>query len=161
MSAPAFTPAHFADLMAELPAAVAVVTTTGPDGPMGLAVTSMTAYTADPPSIMCSVAHTSRCCEHLLGAERFGVHLLHNGQESIAKTFASKSDYKFAALEWSWDADVPQIHGALAYMRCEREATFTHLDHTVLIGRIIDVERATDADPMLYLRRRFAWRLTD
>jgi flavin reductase (DIM6/NTAB) family NADH-FMN oxidoreductase RutF len=151
---------EFADLMAELPAGVGVITTPGPDGPMGLAVTSLTAYTAEPPSIMASVAHSSRCYRHLLGAERFGVHLLHNGQEPIAKVFASKADDKFAELEWSWDADVPRVHETLAYMRCRREAAFTHLDHTVLIGVIEHVRRAEGAEAMLYLRRRFKWRIS-
>ena len=58
----------------------------------------------------------------------------HGVQEPIAKVFASKADDKFAELEWSWDGDVPHVHGALAYMRCTREVQFTHLDHTVLIG---------------------------
>lgn len=157
MSVPSITAATFADLMAELPAGVAIITTKGPNGPMGLAVTSMTAYTADPPSIMVSVAHSSRCHAHLLGAERFGVHLLHNGQEDIAKVFASKADDKFAELDWDWDGDVPRVRNTLAYMRCTRDVQFEHLDHTVLIGAIEDAAR-TDADAMLYLRRRFSWR---
>jgi flavin reductase (DIM6/NTAB) family NADH-FMN oxidoreductase RutF len=160
MSATTVSPVDFADLMAELPAGVCVITTKGPSGPMGLVVTSMTAYTAEPPSILCSVAHTSRCFGSLLGADHFGVHLLHNGQESIARTFASKADDKFAELDWSWDGDVPRVHGALAYMRCANEADFTHLDHTVVIGVIERVEREDELDPMLYLRRRFAWRVS-
>jgi len=161
MSAPETLAADaFADLMAELPAGVAVITTRGTDRPMGLAVTSLTAYTADPPSIMTSVAHTSRCYEHLLAATHFGVHLLHNGQESIARTFASKADDKFAELDWSWDDDVPRLDGTLAYMRCRRHAAFTHLDHTVLIGVIEDAARAESADAMVYLRRRFSWRVS-
>jgi flavin reductase (DIM6/NTAB) family NADH-FMN oxidoreductase RutF len=151
---------EFADLMAELPAGVGVITTPGPAGPMGLAVTSLTAYTAEPPSVMASVAHSSRCYEHLLSFERFGVHLLHNGQEPIAKVFASKADDKFAELDWSWDDGVPRLHGALAYMRCRHEASFTHLDHTILIGVLEQVERAEGADAMLYLRRRFKWRIS-
>jgi flavin reductase (DIM6/NTAB) family NADH-FMN oxidoreductase RutF len=160
MSTHTITTDLFADLMSELPAGVAIITTQGPNGPMGLAVTSLTAYTAEPPSIMASVAHTSRCYEHLLSAEHFGVHLLHNGQEPIAKVFAGKSDDKFAELEWSWDGDIPHVHGSLAYMRCSREAHFTHLDHTVLIGAIQTVERAESVDPMLYVRRRFSWRFS-
>jgi flavin reductase (DIM6/NTAB) family NADH-FMN oxidoreductase RutF len=160
MSTETITSATFADLMAELPAGVALLTTKGSDGPMGLAVTSLTAYTAEPPSIMASVAHSSRCFEHLLAAERFGVHLLHCDQEPIAKVFASKADDKFADLDWSWDGDVPHVHGTLAYMRCTREIEFTHLDHTVLIGAIEDAQRADSVDPMLYVRRRFSWRFS-
>lgn len=160
MSLDVIPPETFADLMAELPAGVAIITTPADDRPMGLAVTSLTAYTAEPASIMTSVAHTSRCHEHLLGAQHFGVHLLHNGQADIAKVFASKADDKFADLDWEWDGDVPRVRNTLAYMRCAREATFTHLDHTVLIGAIEHVDRQDALDAMLYVRRGFSWRFS-
>ncbi|MCW3013302.1 MAG: hypothetical protein JWO02_394 [Solirubrobacterales bacterium] len=160
MSAFPLTPALFGDLMAELPAGVAVVTARGEDGPKGLVVTSLTAYTADPPSILVSVAHSSRCYGTLVAAERFGVHVLRTGQDDVAARFASKADDKFAGLDWTWDEDVPCLDGALAYLRCETSASFVHLDHTVLIGTIADVQRDEQAEPMLYLRRRFAWRVS-
>ena len=154
------TPALFGDLKAELPAGVAVVTAKGPDGPKGLVVTSLTAYTADPPSILVSVAHSSRSYDTLLAAEHFGVHLLRTGQDVVAGRFASKADDKFAELEWDWDGDVPRVAGALAYLRCETSKAFHHLDHTVVIGTILDVHRDEAAEPMLYLRRGFAWRVS-
>ncbi len=150
----------FGDLMAELPAGVAVVTTRGPDGPMGLVVTSLTSYTATPPSILVSVAHTSRSYDPLIAAERFGVHVLQRGQDAVATAFASKSDDKFAGLDWRWDGDVPRLEGSLAYLRCHNSKSFTHLDHDVLIGIIEDFEHAAGGQPMLYLRRKFAWRVS-
>lgn len=154
------TPATFADLMAELPAGVTVVTTAGASGPVGLTVTSMTAFSADPPSVMVSIAHGSRCHERLLATDRFGVHVLHSGQEPVARVFASRIDDKFAELDWSWDGDVPHLHGALTYMRCTREAEFTHRDHTIVIGTIEDAALMASAEPLLYLRRRFSWRFS-
>jgi flavin reductase (DIM6/NTAB) family NADH-FMN oxidoreductase RutF len=155
------TPALFGDLMAELPAGVAVVTAASADGvPKGLVVTSLTAYTADPPSLLVSVAHTSRCYDSLVAATHFGVHVLRAGQDDVAAVFASKADDKFAGLDWDWDGDVPRVHGALAYLRCETSKAFHHLDHTVVIGTIGDVHRDAGAEPMLYLRRRFAWRVS-
>lgn len=159
MSAFSMTPALFGDLMAELPAGVAVITAQAGDEPKGLVVTSLTAYTADPPSVLVSVAHSSRCHDALLEASHFGVHVLQLGQDDIAAAFASKADDKFAGLEWDWDGNVPRLNGALAYLRCRTSKSFTHLDHTVLIGIIEDCERIDAAEPMVYLRRRFAWRL--
>jgi flavin reductase (DIM6/NTAB) family NADH-FMN oxidoreductase RutF len=159
MSAFAMTPQLFGDLMAELPAGVAVVTTRHGDEPKGLVVTSLTAYTAEPPSVLVSVAHSSRCYGALLEASHFGVHILQLGQDAVAGAFASKSDDKFAGLDWDWDGDVPRLGGTLAYLRCRTSKAFEHLDHTVLIGIIEDCHRLDAAEPMVYLRRRFAWRL--
>lgn len=155
------TPAAFGALMAEVPAGVAVITTRGPDGPMGLVVTSLTAYSADPPSVLVSVAHTSRSYDPLVAADRFGVHLLRLGQDQVAAAFASKADDKFAGLEWDWDgAEVPRIAGCLAYLRCRSSTSFTHLDHDVLIGVIEHHEHPGGVEPMVYLRRKFAWQLS-
>lgn len=160
MSAFAMTPELFGDLMAELPAGVAVVTARTDDEPKGLVVTSLTAYTATPPSVLVSVAHSSRCHDALLDASHFGVHVLQLGQDEVASRFASKAEDKFAGLDWDWDGDVPRLCGALAYLRCRTSKAVEHLDHTVLIGIIEDCERVDAAEPMVYLRRRFAWRVT-
>jgi flavin reductase (DIM6/NTAB) family NADH-FMN oxidoreductase RutF len=157
---PAVPVATFAELMAELPAGVAVITTATPDMlPLGILVTSMGAYTADPPSVMVSISHASRCHEHLLRAEHFGVHILHIDQASVAEIFAARVADKFTDLRWAWDDDVPRVENALAYLRCRRTACFDHLDHTILIGTINRVERTAASEPMLYLRRRFDWTL--
>lgn len=155
----AFTPALFGSLMGELPAGVAVITTRADDDPKGLVVTSLTAYTADPPSVLVSVAHTSRSYDALLEGSHFGVHVLRQGQDDVADAFASKAEDKFAGLDWEWDGDVPCLDGPLAYLRCRTAKSFTHFDHTVLIGVIEHCDRNEEAEPMVYLRRRFAWRL--
>jgi len=158
------TPQTFGDLMADLPSGVAVITTRGPRGPMGLTVTSMGPFTAEPPSVMVSVAHSSRSCTPLLEAETFGVHLLHPDQEQVAMAFVRKDDDKFAGLDWSWDGDVPRLTGTRAYLRCRRDATFTRHDHTVLIGEIdfaAHDARDEDVAPLLYHRRTFRWSLRE
>jgi flavin reductase (DIM6/NTAB) family NADH-FMN oxidoreductase RutF len=154
-----FTPALFGSLMGELPAGVGVITTRAADDPKGLVVTSLTAYTAEPPSVLVSVAHTSRSYDALLEGSHFGVHVLRQGQDDVASAFASKAEDKFAGLDWDWDGDVPRLHGSLAYLRCRTAKSFTHFDHTVLIGVIEHCDRDEEAEPMVYLRRRFAWRL--
>lgn len=149
----------FEEAMASLASGVAVVAARKPDGsPCGLAATSVTSYSADPPSLLVSIDHRSRCHDALAGCERFGVHILHSGEEHVARAFAARTDDKFAGLEWRWDGDVPELAGALAYLRCRRSATFEHHDHTIVVG---DIEggRLEQAEPLLYARRRMDWLL--
>lgn len=155
---PQLTRDHFADLMAEHPAGVAVVTTRRGDLPGGLLVTSLSAFTADPPSILFAVCDRSRSHDALVTGAAFGVHLLSRNQRDIAQVFASLSDSKFETLAWVWDDDVPRIHGALAYMRCERDAVFRHRDHSIVVGRLATIIRPESADePLLYRRRSMEW----
>jgi len=149
----------FLEAMAALASGVAVITTRKPDGsPCGLAATSVSSYSAHPPSLVVSVAHVSRCHEALAGSERFGVHLLRSDELGTARLFASRAQDKFADADWSWDHGVPELSGTLAYLRCRRSASFAHHDHTLLVGDIED-GRLGEGPPLLYARRRMDWLL--
>jgi flavin reductase ActVB len=149
----------FEEAMASLASGVSVITARRADGqPCGLAATSVSSYSANPPSLLASIAHDSRCHDALAGSERFGVHILHAGEEQVARVFASRGEDKFAGLDWRWDGDVPELAGSLAYLRCRRVEGLSRYDHTILIG---DIEhgRIEQAEPLLYARRRMDWLL--
>jgi flavin reductase (DIM6/NTAB) family NADH-FMN oxidoreductase RutF len=145
--------------MASLASGVAVITARRSDGvPCGLAATSVASYSAHPPSLLVSVADSSRCYGALTGCERFGVHLLRSNELPVAHVFAGKGDDKFAGVDWRWDGDVPELVGTLAYLRCRRAANFDRYDHTVLIGDL-EAGRMDEGHPLLYARRRMDWLL--
>jgi flavin reductase (DIM6/NTAB) family NADH-FMN oxidoreductase RutF len=149
----------FHEAMASLASGVTVITTRQDDrAPCGLAATSVSSYSASPPSLLVSIDHDSRCHDALAACERFGVHILHSGEEHIARAFVARSEDKFAGLDWNWDGDVPELAGALAYLRCRRAESFSLYDHTIVVG---DIEggRIEHADPLLYARRRMDWLL--
>ncbi len=99
----------FPEAMSHLASGVAVITARRPDGlPCGLAATSITSYSAQPPSLLVSIWHGSRCHLALEACEHFGVHLLRSDQLEVAHGFANReAEDKFAGLGWSWDDDVP------------------------------------------------------
>jgi flavin reductase (DIM6/NTAB) family NADH-FMN oxidoreductase RutF len=148
----------FREAMTHLASGVAVVTARRPDGlPCGIAATSLTSYSAHPPSLLVSVWHGSRCHEPLSACEHFGVHLLRSDQIGIAHAFADRESVdKFAGQVWDWDEDVPRIAETLAYLRCRRAENFVRYDHTVLIGDV-DGGRIDRGEPLVYARRRMDW----
>ena len=146
--------------MASLASGVTVVTARRRDGrPCGLAATSVASYSASPPSLLVSIAHSSRCHEALTGAERFGLHILRADELRLARVFAGRGQDKFAGLGWHWDGDVPELEGTIAYLRCRRSANFHLYDHTIVIGDL-DGGRIEEGEPLLYARRRMDWLLT-
>jgi flavin reductase (DIM6/NTAB) family NADH-FMN oxidoreductase RutF len=151
----------FRDAMAALASGVAVVTARRADGrPAGLLATSIAAYSARPPSILVSVAHSSRSHPVLVvDAELFGVHLLARAQEETARVFASRVHDKYANLGWDWDREVPRLAGVVSYLRCRRSAVFDRYDHSILIGDILGGHHA-GGEPLLWVRRRMDWRLS-
>ena len=150
----------FRESMASLCSGVAVVTARREDGePCGLVATSISSFSASPPSLLVSIGHSSRCHPALVECEHFGVHLLRDDQTEVAQLFASLADDKFAGLNWRWDEDVPLVGGALAYLRCRRSALFELYDHSILIGDVAGGERG-EGQPLVYMDRRMDWRLT-
>ena len=149
----------FRDAMAGLASGVAVVTARRDDGhPCGLVATSVSSFSTQPPSVLASISHSSRCHAALVRSAAFGVHVLAAGQEPIAHVFADRGDDKFGGVEWSWDDDVPRIAGALSYLRCRRSALFELYDHSLLVGDVAQGE-VRDGRPLVYMDRSMAWRL--
>src|SRR5689334_7683342 len=145
--------------MAGLASGVAVITARHSDGhPCGLVATSVSSFSANPPSALVSVSHTSRCHSALAEGDSFGVHILSAGQRELATVFAGFGDDKFAGIDWDWDDDVPRIEGELSYLRCRRSALFELYDHSLLVGDVMggDVQ---PGDPLVYMGRRIGWRL--
>ena len=150
----------FRDAMARLVSGIAVVTSRHEDGrPCGLVATSVSSFSANPPSVLISVGHTSRCHAALVERPGFGVHLLAAGQHDLAELFASRAEDKFASVDFEWDEDVPQIQGAIAYLRCHRSALFELYDHSILIGDVV-AGAVLEGEPLVYRGRRMDWRLT-
>jgi flavin reductase (DIM6/NTAB) family NADH-FMN oxidoreductase RutF len=151
----------FRDAMASLASGVAVLTARRDDGgACGLVATSLAAYSAEPPSVLISIGHTSRCHEALADGREFGVHLLAADQEPLAHVFADpRTEDKFVGVDWGWDGAVPQIAGPLVYLRCRRSARFDLYDHTILIGDVQSGSRG-GGKPLVYLERHMGWRLS-
>jgi flavin reductase (DIM6/NTAB) family NADH-FMN oxidoreductase RutF len=149
----------FREAMAGLASGVAVITARRPDDlPCGLVATSVSSFSAEPPSALVSVAHTSRCHSALAESEAFGVHILAADQKALAQIFAGLGDDKFAGVEWDWDDGVPRIAGALSYLRCRRSALFELYDHSLLVGDVTG-GAVQDGEPLVYMARKMGWRL--
>jgi flavin reductase (DIM6/NTAB) family NADH-FMN oxidoreductase RutF len=149
---------QFRSAMSELVAGVAAITVSDDGVARGMLATSISSYSDRPPSILLSLAHTSRTRDPLLRAEVFGVHLLGREQTDVAKALAGTSDDKFTSLRWWWDDDVPQLHSALGYLRCRRSAAFEYHDHTIVVGDVESVKLGGRA-PLVYFRRTLDWTL--
>jgi flavin reductase ActVB len=148
----------FREAMTRLASGVAVITARRPDGlPCGIAATSLTSYSAHPPSLLVCVWHASRCHAPIAACDHFGVHLLRSNEIEVAHAFADReSPDKFAGLEWRWDGDVPELTGTLAYLRCRRAENFVRYDHTIVIGDL-QGGRIEPGEPLVYARRRMDW----
>ena len=147
---------------APFPAAVSIIATADGGQLAAMTATAVTSYSANPPSMLCCIDHQARSHDALERCERFSISVLHTEQSATALLFSRSDDEKFGHRDLAMDGDraLPYIDGALATLLCERAATYSHYDHSVLVGRVIAGRVERDRSALLYAGRRF-WALAD
>ncbi len=143
----------FRSAMRRLASAVAIVTAEGPDGPTGMAATSITSLTMDPPAILVCVNRSASLHSCLAEGASFSVSLLAKNQKDISAAFggAVPRSARFTVGEWSTDSNnLPILEQAQANLSCNAEVLIPYGTHTVVIGRVNAVRLSGDVDPLIY-----------
>ena len=105
--------------MASLPTGVTIVAASGADGPAGATANAVCSLSIEPMLMLACLDRGSRTLLAVQAADRFGVSVLHDGQEAIARAFATKAPVaeKWAGVAWSERDGLPAIDDALALGR--------------------------------------------
>ena len=149
--------ALFKEAMGNYPTGVTVLTTTDKDGnPVGLTVNSFASVSLDPLLVLWSIDHRVSTLDSFVNGGKFAVHILAGDQQDVCKNFSSKDVDRFSTCEWTFsEHKLPIIDGAFAVLQCETFQTIEAGDHTILIGKVVDIQ-IENKEPMLYHRRHFA-----
>jgi flavin reductase (DIM6/NTAB) family NADH-FMN oxidoreductase RutF len=146
----------FRSAMADMPGAVTVVTTWARNGrPSGATLSSVVSLSLDPPLLLACFDHKSKTLAAIVGKGQFLVHVLAHGQQELAMTFSGKAANKFSGVNWTVGASgLPRIEGCVVAVACELHQIVEAGDHKIVIGRVVEVERAGGRNPMVYARRK-------
>ncbi|MGW5518868.1 flavin reductase family protein [Nocardia africana] len=145
----------FRDAMAHMCSPVTVVTAMAGERPHGTTVSAVMSLSMQPCLITVALAKSSDCLGHIIRTNRFGINVLASGQDEVALRLAGKGSAKFDGLAWRESAGVPRLDGAAVWVACEAPEFVDGGDHTIIVGRVCEVETSTDAAPLTYHRRRF------
>lgn len=114
---------------------IAVVSHLGPDGPRGVTINSFTSVSLEPPLILVSVACGSRTHELLQDAP-FVVNILGAEQKDVPASLRGVDSAP--TVRWSGDK-VPFLSDSLARLECEPWDRFDAGDHSLFLGRVVDL----------------------
>jgi 3-hydroxy-9,10-secoandrosta-1,3,5(10)-triene-9,17-dione monooxygenase reductase component len=144
-------PARFRAAMGLLPTGVTVVSAGGPGGPAGATANAVSSLSIEPMLMLACLDRGSRTLLAVQAANRFGVSVLHAGQEPIARAFATKAPVadKWQGVEWSACDGVPAIDGALAFVACDLRDVIAGGDHVIVTGEVTALETAAGA-PLVF-----------
>jgi flavin reductase (DIM6/NTAB) family NADH-FMN oxidoreductase RutF len=144
-------PSSFRAAMGMLPTGVTIVTAAGPEGPAGATANAVSSLSIEPMLMLACLDRGSRTLLAVQAANRFGIGVLHAGQEEIARTFATKAPVpdKWAGVAWRERDGVPAIDDALVFVACELRDVIAGGDHVIVTGEVTALE-TSEGDPLVF-----------
>jgi flavin reductase (DIM6/NTAB) family NADH-FMN oxidoreductase RutF len=145
--------AAFRACLSRFASGVTVVTYDAGAERRGITVNAFSSVSLEPPLVLVSIARRTHSHD-LLAAMPFTVNVLRAGQEDVARAFAGVG--AAGAVRWR-DGAVgmsPRLDGALAFIACEPYRAYDGGDHTLYLGRVVDVGYG-DGDALGYFCGRF------
>jgi len=142
---------RFRAAMASLPTGVTVVSATGAEGPAGATANAVCSLSIEPMLMLACLDRGSRTLLAVQAADRFGISVLHDGQEPVARSFATKAPVadKWDGVAWSERDGIPAIDDALLWIACDLRDVIAAGDHVIVTGSVTDLEIGT-GDPLVF-----------
>jgi flavin reductase (DIM6/NTAB) family NADH-FMN oxidoreductase RutF len=138
------------------PSGVTAICTLVDGAPDGMAASSFTSVSLDPPLVSVCVQNTSTTWPRLRHLPRLGVSVLAESQDVMCKTLALKSGDRFAGVDWGATADgAVFVRGATAWLDCSVHSEVPAGDHLIVLLNIHGLRADPDAAPLVFHGSRF------
>ena len=132
------------EAMARFATGVTVVTTLPDNGDIhGMTANAFASVSLDPPLVLVSVARQRNTHVHIQRGGRFGVNILAQNQEAVARYFAQADKPPGEEPENLWglnEGGSPRMEEALVFLECSVMDSHSYGDHTIFIAEVEKVE---------------------
>lgn len=149
----------YREAMANLGAAVNVITGSGSEGRVGCTVSAVCSVTDEPPTLLVCINRNSQNNAAFKEAGSLCVNVLSAEQRLIAERFATKNitaDERFGLAQWDVLATgAPVLRDALASLDCEIMSTMEVGTHTVFSCAVKAVRSGVSGDGLMYFGRSY------
>jgi len=143
----------FRAAMRRLAASVAIVVACGDEGPTGIAATSITSLTIDPPAVLVCVNRAASLHALLVPTAPLSINLLSRHQHEISAAFGGgvPRDRRFGIGDWRDNGHgLPLLTEAQANLRCVIDAMLAYGTHSIVIARVLEVSVSDAVEPLIY-----------
>ncbi|RNJ63607.1 MAG: flavin reductase [Porphyrobacter sp. IPPAS B-1204] len=150
---PADLPDIFKAAMRRLAASVSIVVAKGDEGPVGMAATSITSLTVDPPAVLVCVNRMTSLHALLVPTAPLSVNLLarHHRDVSMAFGGGTPREERFKVGDWQEaDNGLPLLADAQANLECVIDAMLAYGTHSIVIARVIRARVSDAVAPLIY-----------
>lgn len=143
----------FRDAMGKFATGVTVVTTQYENEAFGMTANAFMSVSLDPKLVVVSIGHKARFLSKVQDSKKFAVNILADHQQDYSMAFAGQLKDE---IEINFDelAGLPVLPGALAQVSCEVVSEYVEGDHTLFIGRVLDI-KVTDGEPLVFFSGKY------
>ncbi|TYQ09728.1 UNVERIFIED_ORG: flavin reductase (DIM6/NTAB) family NADH-FMN oxidoreductase RutF [Gordonia westfalica J30] len=134
--------------MSRFPSGVTALCCLGEDGPIGMAASSFTSVSLEPPLVSVCIGRGSRTWARLAAADRIGISVLGGDQASLCADLAARDVDRFASADWDSSPDgAVFLRGAALWLDCRVNDVLGAGDHVIVLlevlgTRVADEQRA-------------------
>jgi flavin reductase (DIM6/NTAB) family NADH-FMN oxidoreductase RutF len=149
-------PLRLRHVFGAFPSGVAAVAAVVDGLPAGIAASSFTSVSLEPPLVSLCIAHTSRTWPGLRSAPRLGVSILSASQELAVRQLSSRDGDRFAGLDWRVTGDGAVLLGeASGWLETSVEQVVRAGDHDIIVLRVHDLDADHEVSPLVFHASRF------
>ncbi|MCK9931949.1 flavin reductase family protein [Frankia sp. Mgl5] len=151
-----FDPGRLRNVFGAFPSGVAAVAALVEGVPVGIAASSFTSVSLDPPLVSLCIGHTSSTWPALRAAPRLGLSILSAEQERAARQLAGRRGDRFAELRWRvTDDGAVLLDGASAWIETSIDQQVRAGDHDIVVLRVHDLDADHDISPLVFHASQF------
>jgi flavin reductase (DIM6/NTAB) family NADH-FMN oxidoreductase RutF len=125
--------------------------------PVGLAASSFTSVSLEPPLVSVCIAITSETWPALRSAGRLGISVLSAEHDLICRQLSTKDGDRFRDLTWRSTTDGALfLNGVSAWLDCAIEREVDAGDHRIVLLRVHAADAYPDVPPLVFHNSRFS-----
>jgi flavin reductase (DIM6/NTAB) family NADH-FMN oxidoreductase RutF len=134
------------------PSGVAAVCALGPDDePVGMAMSSFTTVSLEPPLVSVCVDRSSTTWPKLAALPTLGVSVLGAGHAAAAAALASKTGDRFRDVPWhATSRGAVLVDGSALWLECRVYDQFDAGDHELILLEALDLVPHPDTPPLVF-----------
>ncbi|MCM8747821.1 flavin reductase family protein [Thermomicrobiaceae bacterium CFH 74404] len=141
-------PREFRRTLGRFATGVTVITTVSGATVHGMTANAFMSVSLDPPLVTVAVDHRARMHRLLEETGRYGVSILAENQELLARHFGGRPQVS-EEPRFEWQHGLPLIEGAVAHLVCRIVQAVPAGDHTLFIGQVEHLD-CRDGAPLLF-----------
>ncbi|MDH6493410.1 flavin reductase family protein [Streptomyces sp. SAI-127] len=124
--------------------------------PVGMAASTFTPVSLQPPLVSVCVQDTSSTWPRLRKQSRLGLSVLAEGQDLVCRSLATKNGDRFADVGWEAGEDGSvYVLGAALWLDCSIHAELPGGDHTIVLLEIHGLKAEPERAPLVFHGSRF------